>query len=62
MQFHLIVVSIFLKTCVKDALSYDPYFVLDNQKSSKDTFHATKFKVEENSRTFQGLHLKFKDF
>ena len=28
----------------------------------KNTFHATKFKVEENSRTFQELPLKFKDF
>ena len=37
------------------------YSVLDNQKSSKNTFHATKFKVEENSRTFQGLAQKFKD-
>ena len=38
------------------------YSVLDNQKSSKNTFHATKFKVEENSRTFQGIAQKFKDF
>ena len=38
------------------------YSVLDNQKSSKNTSHATKFKVEENSRTFQGLAKKFKDF
>ena len=28
---------------------------LDNQKASKNTFQATTFKVEENSRTFQGL-------
>ena len=28
----------------------------------KTIFHATKFKVEENSRTFQGLAQKFKDF
>ena len=40
----------------------DLYFVLDNQKASKNTFQATTFKVEENSRTFQGLPLKFKDF
>ena len=38
------------------------YSVLDNQKSSKNTFHATKFKVEENSRSFQRLARKFKDF
>ena len=31
------------------------YFVLDNQKASKNTFGATTFKVEENSRTFQGF-------
>ena len=35
---------------------------LDNQKALKNTFQATKFKVEENSRTFQGLAQKFKDF
>ena len=27
----------------------------DNQKESKNSFQATTFKVEENSRTFQGL-------
>ena len=32
------------------------------QKHEKNTFHATKFKVEENSRSFQGLARKFKDF
>ena len=32
------------------------------QKASKNSFQATKFKVEENSRTFQGLAKKFKDF
>ena len=32
------------------------------KKHLKDTLQATKFKVEENSRTFQGLPLKFKDF
>ena len=36
--------------------------VLDKQKASKNTFQATKFKVEENSRTFQGLAQKFNDF
>ena len=36
--------------------------VLDNQKASKNTFQATKFKAEENSRTFQSLAQKFKDF
>ena len=41
---------------------YDLYSVLDNQKASKHTFQATTFKVEENSRTFQGLAQKFKDF
>jgi len=35
---------------------------LDNQKASKDTFLATTFKVEENSRTFQELPQKFKNF
>ena len=38
------------------------YSVLDNQKASKNSFQATTFKVEENSRTFQGLAQKFKDF
>ena len=54
------------------------YSALDNQKAFKNTFQATTFKVEENSRTcteseglfkekwnsrnFQGLTLKFKDF
>ena len=37
---------------------YDLYSVLDNQKAFKTTFHATTFKVEENSRLAQ----KFKDF
>jgi len=32
------------------------------KKHLKNTFQATTFKVEENSRTFQGFHLKFKDF
>ena len=35
--------------------------VLDNQNTSKNSFHATTFKVEENSRTFQGLAQKLKD-
>ena len=30
---------------------YHLYSVLDNQKAFKTTFHATTFKVEENSRT-----------
>ena len=38
------------------------YIVLENQKASKNSFEATTFKVEENSRTFQGLAQKFKDF
>ena len=29
--------------------------VLDKQKASKNSFQVTTFKVEENSRTFQGL-------
>ena len=36
--------------------------VLDKQKASKDSFPVTTFKVEQNSRTFQGLAQKFKDF
>ena len=32
------------------------------KKHLKSTFQATTFKVEENSRTFQGLPQKFKDF
>ena len=35
--------------------------LLDNQEALKDTLRATTFEVEENSRTFQGLPLKFKD-
>ena len=38
------------------------YIVLDNQKTSKNSFQATTFKVEQNSRTLQGLAQKFKDF
>ena len=38
------------------------YIVLDNQTASKNTFQAPTFKVEENSRPFQGLTQKFKDF
>ena len=37
-------------------------FCLRQPKSNKNTFQATTFKVEENSRTFQGLAQKFKDF
>ena len=37
------------------------YIVLENQKASKDSFEATTFKVEENSRTFKGK-MEFKDF
>ena len=44
------------------SLSYDLYSVLDNQKALKNTFQVTAFKAEENSRTFHGLLLKFKDF
>ena len=36
-------------------------FCLAQPKSIK-TLQATSFKVEENSVTFQGLPLKFKDF
>ena len=32
------------------------------QKALKNTFQATTFKVQENSRTFQGLAQTFKDF
>ena len=37
------------------------YIVLENQKASKNSFEATTFKVEENSRTFKGK-MEFKDF
>ena len=36
--------------------------VLDKQKASTNSFPVTTFKVEQNSRTFQGLAQKFKDF
>ena len=36
--------------------------ILDKQKASKNSFPVTTFKVEQNSRTFQGLAQKFKDF
>ena len=42
-------------------MSHDFYSVLDDQKASENSFQATTFKVEENSRTFQGLAQKFKD-
>ena len=32
------------------------------KRHQKNSFQATTFKVEENSRTFQGLAQKFKDF
>ena len=32
------------------------------KKHKKNSFQATTFKAEENSRTFQGHPLKFKDF
>ena len=35
---------------------------LTTRKALKNTFQATTFKVEENSRTFQGLAQKFNDF
>ena len=38
------------------------YIVLDKQIASKNSFQLTTFKVEENSRTFQGLAQKFKGF
>ena len=34
---------------------------MDNQKASRKYFQATTFKVEENSRTFQGVPLTFQD-
>ena len=36
--------------------------VLDKQKAQKTQIHTTAFKVEENSRTFQGPAQKFNDF
>ena len=38
------------------------YIVSNNQKALKISFQAITFKVEENSRTFQGLAQKLKDF
>ena len=38
------------------------YIVLPKQQAPKNTFQATTFKFEENSRTFQGLAQKFTDF
>ena len=32
------------------------------KKHQKNSFQASAFEVEENSRTFQGLAQKFKDF
>ena len=37
-------------------------FSLGKPKTIKNTFQATTLKAEENSRTFQGLAKKFKDF
>ena len=34
---------------------------MENQKALKNTFQDTTFKVEENSRTFQGVAQKLKD-
>ena len=45
-----------------NSLNCDLYSVLDKQKASKNTFQATTFKGEENSRNFQGLVQKFKYF
>ena len=42
------------KSPVND-LGYDLYSLLNNQKALVNTFQATTFKVEENSRNFQGL-------
>ena len=36
--------------------------MLDDQKAIKNTFQGPTFKVDENSRNFQGLAPKFKDF
>ena len=44
------------------SLSHDLYSVLDKQNALKNTFQTTAFKVEGNSRTFQGLAQTFKDF
>ena len=35
-----------------NSLGYDLYSLLNNQKALVNTFQATTFKVEENSRTF----------
>ena len=37
-------------------------FSLGKPKTIKNTFQAATLKAEENSRTFQGLAKKFKDF
>ena len=37
-------------------------FCLAQPKSIKNTFQAITLNVEQNSRTFQGLAQKFKDF
>ena len=38
------------------------YIVLENQKASKTLSGPLRFKVEDNSMTFQGFAQKFKDF
>ena len=45
------------------SVSYMSYILSwTTKKHLKNTFQATSFKVEENSRTFEGLAQKFKDF
>ena len=43
------------------SLGSDLYSLLGKQKALKNTFQATTFKVEENSRSFREK-MKFKDF
>ena len=50
-----------LRISLWTSLSYDLYAVLENQKALKNTFQATTFKVEENSRNFQGLAQNWKN-
>ena len=45
-----------------NSLSCDLHSALDNEKASKNSVQATTFKVEEDSRTFQGLAQLFRDF
>ena len=66
LHFSFTWLQLLVNSCKKQKMLYLLWAIFKicfgQPRSIKNTFQATTFKVEENSRTFQGLAPKFKDF